>query len=106
MLYVHAIGCESRAFFRHSSQQSFPALVDERDVVEVDNAGALVSAAPSSPGCSQLANPGSDQAPLHDPPSFCWPLRDGELHHICLSSANVEKQNGSQNLASFASSAN
>src|SRR6266481_1931547 len=91
MLYVHAIGYELRAFFRHSPQQSFPAFVDERDIVKVDNAGPLVSAAPSSPGCSQLADPGSDQAPLHDPPSFCWRLRDGDLQHICLSSANVEK---------------
>jgi hypothetical protein len=85
MLYVHATGYELRAFLRHSPQQSFPAFVDKRDIIKVDNAGSLVSAAPSSPGCSQLANPWSDQAPLHDPPSFSRCLRYGDLQHVCLS---------------------
>src|SRR5260370_36113065 len=85
MLYVHAIGCELRALFRHSPQQSLPGFVDERDIVKVDNAGSLVSAAPSPPGCSQLADPWSDQAPLHDPPSFSWRLRYGDLQHVYLS---------------------
>src|SRR5580698_7560593 len=85
MLDVHATGYELRAFLRHSPQQSFPAFVDKRDIVKVDNAVALVPAAPFSPGCSQLAHPWADPAPLHDPPSFSWRLRYGDLQHVCLS---------------------
>ena len=85
MLYVHAIGYELRTFFRHSPQQSLPVFVDERDIVKIDNAGSLVPAAPSSPGCSELGDPWSDQAPLHDPPSFSLRLRYGDLQHVYLS---------------------
>src|SRR5258707_8240179 len=34
-------GNKLRAFLAHGPQQSFPAFVDERDVIEVDDAGSL-----------------------------------------------------------------
>src|SRR5713101_955667 len=86
MLRVHTAGYELRAFFGDGPQQSFPAFVDECDVVEVDNAGALVVAPVRSlPGCSQFADPRPDQASLHDPSPICCRLRDGDLQHVYLS---------------------
>ena len=86
MLDVHALGDELRAFLGHSPQQSFPAVVNKSDIIKVDNAYSLVPAAASPlPGCSQLADPRSDQAPLHDPSSFCWRLLHRDLQHVYLS---------------------
>src|SRR6266478_6695491 len=86
MLEVQTPGNKLRAFLGHSPQQSFPAFVDERDVIEVDNAGSLVLASVRPlPGCSQLANPRSDQASLHDPSPICFRFRDGDLQHVYLS---------------------
>ena len=87
MLDVHAGGDELRAFLGESPQQSFTAFVNERDIIKVDNAGSVVLACVRPlPRCLQLADPRSDQAPLHDPPSFCWRLRHGDLQHVYLSS--------------------
>jgi hypothetical protein len=86
MLDVQALGYELRAFVGHSPQQSFPAFVDERDVVEVDNAGPLVlTLACPRPGCSQLADPRSHQASLQDPFTICRPVHDGDPQHLYLS---------------------
>src|SRR5258708_18586833 len=68
MFYVQPPGNKLRAFLAHGPQQSFPAFVDERDVIEVDNAGSLVLALVRPlPGYSQLANPRPHQPPLHTP---------------------------------------
>src|SRR6267142_2780266 len=86
MLDVHAPGYKLCAFLGHGPQQSFPAFVDERDVVEVDDAGSLVLAPMRPlPGCSQLADPRPNQAPLHGPSPVCCGLRDSDLEHIHLS---------------------
>src|SRR6266851_6102643 len=83
MLDVQTIGYKLRAFLRHSPQQPFPAFVDERDVIEVDNAAPLVLALMRSlPGCSQFADPRPDPALLHDPSPFRWRLRDSDLQHV------------------------
>jgi hypothetical protein len=37
LLVEHAGGNQSRAFFCHGAQKLFPAVVDERYVIEVDN---------------------------------------------------------------------
>src|SRR5258708_29506164 len=86
MFYVQPPGNQLRAFLAHGPQQSFPAFVDERDVIEVDNAGALVVAPVRFlPGCSQFADPRPDQASLHDPSPICFRLLDGDLQHVYLS---------------------
>src|SRR5216684_5825425 len=86
MLDVKPPGYKLRAFLGHSPQQPFPAFVDERDVIEVDNAGSLVRALVRPlPGCSQLADPRPDQASLHDPYPICCRLHDGDLQHVYLS---------------------
>src|SRR6267378_3714317 len=86
MLDVHTGGYKLRAFLGYSPQQSFPAFVDERDVIEVDNAGSLVMAPVRPlPGCSQFADPRPDQASLHDPSPLCCRLHDGDLQHANLS---------------------
>ncbi len=86
MLDVHTRGYELRAFLGHSPQQSFPALVDGRDVIEVDNAGPLVLAPVRPlPGCSEFADPRPHQASLHDPSPFYRRLRHGDLQHAYLS---------------------
>src|SRR5258707_5397240 len=83
MFYVEPPGNKLRAFLAHGPQQSFPAFVDERDVVEVDNAGSPVLApARPLPGCSQLVDPRPDQASLHDPSPICCRLDDGDLEHV------------------------
>src|ERR1700722_3476787 len=86
MLDVHTTGYKLRAFLGYSPQQSYRAFVDERDVIEVDNAGTLVMAPVRPlPACSQFADPRPDQASLHDPAPLCCRLHDGDLQHAYLS---------------------
>src|SRR5229473_6592459 len=86
MFYVQPSGNKLRAFLGHSPQQPFPAFVDGRDVIEVDNAGPLVlSPVRPLPGCSEFADPRPHQASLHDPFPFCRRLRHGDLQHAYLS---------------------
>ena len=105
MLDVHARGYELRAFLGESPQQSFAAFVNERDIVKVDNAGSLVVVRVCTlPRCSQLTDPRPDQAPLHDPPSFCWRLGHGDLQHVYLS--RPSKPNRAASLIAIRSSNN
>src|SRR6266576_1322755 len=86
MLDVHTAGYKLRAFLGYRPQESFPAFVDERDVIEVDNAGSLVMAPVRPlPGSSQFPDPRPHQASLHDPSPLCCRLHDGDLQHACLS---------------------
>ncbi len=41
-VYIAGLAMSLRAFLGQRPQQSFPAFVDERDIIKVDNAGALV----------------------------------------------------------------
>jgi len=85
MLDVQALSYEPRAFFGHSPQPFF-AFVGERDAIKVDNAGSLVLALMRPLlGCSQLTDPGPDQASLRNPSRTCRHVHNGDPQHGYLS---------------------
>ena len=86
MLDVQTRRNELGSFLAHGSQQSFPAFVDERDVIQVDNAGSLVlNPVRTLPGGSQLADPRPNQTTLQDPSPIRFRLRDGYFQHVYFS---------------------
>src|ERR1700683_5187628 len=85
MLDVEAIGYELRPLFGHGSQQSFAAHVDERDLIEVDNASTPLTAwDPAFPVCSHLANPRTHQATVENPSHFRGAFAGGNPQHVRL----------------------
>jgi hypothetical protein len=85
MLDVHSGGDELRAGLRHRSQESFPALVNERDITKVDNAGSSTPvAARLFPACPQLTDPRPDQPAVQNPSLFRRCLIDGDPQHVYL----------------------
>jgi hypothetical protein len=70
--HVNTSRDEFRAFFGQLDESPFPAPVERRDVVEIDNAlQVAVGSMSLFPASSQLANPQPDQLALQSPFLFC-----------------------------------
>jgi hypothetical protein len=82
MFRVQTTGYELCTFLAHSPKQPFPALVDKRHIIEVDDASlpALRSVL-LFPARSQFANPRPDQPALQNPSIFRLRLGDSDFQH-------------------------
>jgi hypothetical protein len=83
--HVNTSRDEFRTSFGQLDESPFPAPVDRRDVVEIDNAlQVLVGSMSLFPASSQLANPQPLQPALESPFLFCCRLGPSDLQHINL----------------------
>jgi hypothetical protein len=82
MFRVQATRYELCTFLGHSPQQPFPAFVDKRHIIQVDDASLTVlSAVTLFPARSQFANPPPDQPALQNPSLFRLRLGDSDFQH-------------------------
>jgi hypothetical protein len=82
MFRVQATRYELCTFLGHSPQQPFPAFVDKRHIIQIDDASLTVlSAVTLFPARSQFANPPADQPALQNPSLFRLRLGDSDFQH-------------------------
>jgi hypothetical protein len=81
-LRVHAAGSELRSSSDQHAQESFTALVDESDFVQVHDASASrISAVVLLPARSELIYPGIGKPAMKNPSFFRWCFTEIDLQH-------------------------
>jgi hypothetical protein len=82
VLRVDSAGRELRPASSQHAQESFTALVDERDFVQVDDASALhISAVVLPPAHSELTYPGVRKPAMKNPSLVHWCFTEIDLQH-------------------------
>src|ERR1700691_4365497 len=85
MLDVHVACDQSRALVAHAPQHSFPALVDERDLIKIYDAFATLGrGACPFPGRLQFLDPWRDEPAWQGPQLMLRRVGDGSLQHPFL----------------------
>ena len=82
VLRVDSVGRELRLASRQHAQESFAALVDERDFVQVHDAGAFhIAAVVLLPARSELTYPRIGKPAMKNPSLFRWCFTESDFQH-------------------------